>query len=591
MQRSRRAGRRTSVAALTGVAALGLASVAGASAASAATPSATAASATAASTVTVSVPAPTSVVSSSTGSDAAIGNVTITPAATTTVANDVVCLVLPAGDNFDTASGVPTVSQTNGAATTGVSSTPVVTAGSLALGSTTGDPGASSTQGNVLSFAVTGQATSSIPVFVLANLHVDGVGSSPGAVTASVGTASSALGCASVSSSSLLGSGVVYEVASSNGAIYGETPAATAAAEFDAALVTGSGSSTTCSDHGNAVVATSADPYDALSAAFLEAQLGTGVLITAPTHLDASTLAALRLGGVQRVYVVGGLLAVSQADIDALKSTPAYDCGGTSPTGKDIVVYSGISGQTADDTAAAIDSYITGTGTGALPSISGAYSTESTYNQTTGNETASAPTGTQKTAIVVADTDFQDATAAAGMAYEYKLPVILTPGDALGPQATSELTKLGITQVIALGGQLALQPQVVDSIEALNVGGKPISVLRIAGADGTESAADLALFEGQRLGWHDSTVLVAQGAYWSDALGSAALAGKSSESLLLTEGPKAGVGQYTAAVLKVAGTSPDGLGSGVTTSIQVLGGPLAVPQAQVTQMQQALAGS
>ena len=582
MQRTRRAGRHGSVAALAGVAALGLAAVAGEGVASAATTATT-------STVTVSVPAPPTVVSSSTGSDAAIGDVTITPAAVTTIASDYVCVSLPAGDNFDTASGVPTVSQTNGAATTGVSSTPVVTAGSLALGSTTGDPGASPTQGNVLSFAVNGQATSSIPTFVLANLHVDGVGASAGAVTESVATASSALGCSSVSASSVLGSGTIYEIASSNSAIYGQTPAATAAAEFDAALVSGSGSSATCSDHGNAVVATSADPYDALSAAFLESQLGTGVLITAPTQLDASTLAALKLGGVQRVYVVGGLLAVSQADIDALKSTPAYDCGGTTATGKDIVVYSGISGQTADDTAAAIDSYITGTGTGALPSISGAYSTESAYNQTTGNETTAAPSGTQKTAIVVADTDFQDATAAAGMAYEYKLPVILTPGDALGPQATSELTKLGITQVVALGGQLALQPQVVNSIEALNIGGKPISVLRIAGADGTQSAADLALFEGQRLGWHDSTVLVAQGAYWSDALGSAALAGKSSESLLLTEGPKAGVGQYTDAVLKVAGTSPDGLGSGVTTSIQVLGGPLAVPQTQVTEMQQALA--
>ncbi|MHB1599229.1 MAG: cell wall-binding repeat-containing protein [Acidimicrobiales bacterium] len=583
MVRTRAAWQRNTGAVLAGVVALGLASVAGVGVAGVGV------AAAATSTVTVTAATPLTVVSSATGSDAAIGDVTLTPAATSTIANDYVCVSLPAGDNFDTASGMPTVSQTNGAATTGVSSAPVVTAASLALGSQAGDTGASATQGNILSFQVAGEASSSIPTFVLANLHVDGVGASAGAVSATVGTATSALGCATASSVTALGSGTVYEVATSNGAIYGQSPAATAAAEFDAALVSGSGASTTCSDHGNAVVATSADPYDALSAAYLESQLGTGVLITAPTSLDSSTLAALKLGGVQRVYVVGGLLAVSQADINALKSTPAYDCGGTTPTGKDITVYSGISGQTADDTAAAIDSYITGSGTGALPSVAGAYSTESTYNQTTGNETTTAPSGTQKTAIVVADRDFQDATAAAGMAYEYKLPVILTPGNALGPQATSELTKLGITQVVALGGQLALQPQVVSSIEALNVGGKPISVLRIAGADGTESAADLALFEGQRLGWHDSTVLVAQGAYWSDALGSAALAGKSSESLLLTEGPKAGVGQYTAAVLKTAGTSPGGLGAGVTTSIQVLGGPLAIPQAQVTQMQQALA--
>ena len=540
-------------------------------------------------TATVSTTSPITVVPTS-SNGVAIGDITITPSTNSAIGSTFVCVTLPSGDNFDAVNGLPSVSQTNGAATTGNSTTPVVSASSVALSATAGDPNSSKVQGNVLSFQVSGTSTAAIPTFVLAGLHADGVGATPGTVTASVGTAASAADCVTASLVTTLGSGVVFEVGSgSTGAIYGQSPNATAAAEFEAAFVKGSGSSATCTNNGNAIIATDADPYDALAAAYLEAQLGTGVLITAPTTTSPSTLEALKLAGVQRVYIVGGPLAVSASDIATLKSTPAYACGGATTTGAKLTVYNAIYGQSADQTAAAIDNYITGNGAGALPSITSAYSAESTYNQTSGNETTTAPSGTQTTAIVVADTDYQDATAAAGLAYHYKLPVILTPGNALSTQATSELTKLGITQVLALGGQLALSPEVVTSIEALNVNGKPISVLRIAGQDYTQSAADIAHFAGSVLGWKNATLLVAQGAYWSDSLGAAALSGRNEEALLLTEGPTKGVGAYTTAALKLAGTAPGGLGGGVTSSIQVLGGPLAVPQTQISTMDSALA--
>ena len=122
-------------------------------------------------------------------------------------------------------------------------------------------------------------------------------------------------------------------------------------------------------------------------------------------------------------------------------------------------------------------------------------------------------------------------------------------------------------------------------------------MLRIAGYDYTQTAADLAQFEAQQLGWTASTVLAAQGQYWSDAIAAAPISGLNEEPLLLTEGPTLGVGQYTMAALKMAGTPPNGLGgtspaaSGttVTTSIQVLGGPDAVTPAEIAQMQAALA--
>ena len=128
----------------------------------------------------------------------------------------------------------------------------------------------------------------------------------------------------------------------------------------------------------------------------------------------------------------------------------------------------------------------------------------------------------------------------------------------------------------------------------MQVNGVAISVVRLAGYDYTQTAADIAMFEGAVLGSTNSTVYAAQGAGtaggWGDALAAAPLSAKNSAAILLTEGPTQGVGSYTNAVLKAAGTPPNGLGGGITSGIQVLGGPFAVPQSQITEMQASLAG-
>ncbi len=538
------------------------------------------------SNVTVQPASPLSVVPTGSG-DAAIGNLTVTaPSISTIPAGDAVCLTLvpPTGSTgtfgFDTINGLPTVTQSNGASNA-----------TLAAGPPAGTPATQTgaVQDATIGFVTLAQSTTNAPSYTVGNLHVEVPTTAVnGSATVNVGYAATVAACSTPTS---LVTGLTAFIVGSapSTAIYGATADATTAAEFDAQFVSTSNATASCTDNGNAVIATNADPYDALSASYLEGLLHTGVLITSPTSPSASMLAALKYAGVQRVYVVGGLLAVSQADITALEATPAYNCGGLTTTGSNIVVYSGISGQTADQTAVAIDNYVTTSLSGNLPTVTAAYGSEATYNQTTGNETTVAPVGSQTTALVVSDTDYQDAATAAGLAWKYHLPVILTTPLSLSSTASGELTKLGITQVIALGGQLALTPSVITSIQAITVNSTPISVLRIAGQDGTQTAADIAMFEGAQLSWPASTVLVAQGAGWSDALGAAAISGSNSEPLLLTEGPVAGVGNYTAAVLKTAGTLPSGLGSGVTAGIQVLGGPLAVPQTQITQLQQDLA--
>ena len=563
--------------------------------------------------VTVTPTTPVTVVPPGTG-DAAIGNLTVTmPSLTAVPANAYVCLTLatpssstPGASGWDTIGGTPTVTQVNASASnetlTSTATAPSGTNGPVTVIAANGSP--------VLSFQLSptglGSGTQNPPVYQLAGLHVD--------VPSTTSPSGNATGSADVSVSygtnpncttgttSLIGGQVAFIVGTPSGAaIYGTSAEGTAAAEFEKAFVSTVGSTASCTNNNVAILATAADPYDALSASYLEGQFHTGVLITPVSvtgAIDPNTLAALKIAGVQRVYVVGGPLAVTPQEISTLQATPAYNCGGLTPTGGDIqVVQAATTGQTALDTAVLIDNYVSGNGQGQLPvSLSSAFSSASTYNQTTGNASTAAPTTANGTALVVSSTDWQDADAIAGIAWQYKLPVILTSATSLSTQAQTELVKLGYDQVIVLGGQLAVTPAVVSAIQGINVVvngvSTPISVLRIAGQTATQTSADIAMFTGKVLSWANQTLYVAQGTTqgtgWGDSLAAAPLSGSSSGSLLLTAGPIQALPSTLTSALTMAGTPPSGLGGGVTTNIQVLGGPLAVTTAQITQMQAAL---
>ena len=535
--------------------------------------------------------------------DQALTSVSITPPNSQLfAAGDYVCVLLssyPSGASLFANSAL-SVTQTSGASPVTVSSTPAPYVGTTA-GATLAT-GVTSGYSVVFGLAsLSGSSGSGSPTFVISGLYGNS-GGNAGTVTATVGLGSTV---AAACSSPAYATATLFTVGTSTAPVYGTTPQATAAAEFEKAFYNsnaGSPSAACTELNGSVVLATSADPYDALAAAYLEAELGTGVLITPPTSLDPSMLSALRLMGVTKVYPVGGPLALSSTILTQLAATPAYNCGGVTATGSNITVEPSIYGATADATAAAIDNYVTPP-SGNIPSINSAFSAASSttggglFNDTTGNSSASGPSSTGgKTAIVVSDTDWHDAETAAAFAYSNDVPIVLTTPTALSTIASTELTSLGVNQVIVLGGQLAVAPAVVTSIQALNGG---ISVLRIAGQDATDTAYQVAKFEGapsgQGLSWTgynspggQSTVLVAQGKYWTDALAAAPLAGKNHEPILLTEGPTQGLGQYLTAALNAAGGGTL-LNSTTVVSIQVLGGPLAVPAAEITAMQAALA--
>jgi putative cell wall-binding protein len=352
--------------------------------------------------------------------------------------------------------------------------------------------------------------------------------------------------------------------------IAGLTPDATVAAEFEAAFPSGVSSAVLATD------APATNGSDALAASYLEGTLHTGLLITPTTSLGADAQLALQLEGVSTVYVVGGPLAITPAVIAQIQALPAYTTGGLVKTGSNIKVVGPIYGANADNTAAAIATYFGSTN--ASLNLSGAY-TAAAYNDTTGSQSAVAPTGSLSTAFVVASSDWQDAMTLAPLAYADRIPVILNGDSAsttLSATAQAALTSLNVKQVIVVGGQLAFQNSVEAAIEALG-----IKVLRIAGIDATDTAGMVATFAtataaNTGLGWTPTSVLASHADYWSDALGAAALGGTNQQPIILVESPLV-IGQYTTALLPTLGA----LGVG---NLTVLGGPLAMPSSTVNSL-------
>jgi putative cell wall-binding protein len=427
--------------------------------------------------------------------------------------------------------------------------------------------------------------------WTISNLSVTTNGASIGAQTVDIAT---------TFPTEVLFSGVmVGTVLGSSTTIFGPNGTAdgTVAAEFENAYPSGNTKVVLATD------AAHTNGSDALAASYLEGMLGTGLLITSPSSLGSDAINAMRIEGVSTVYVVGGPLAISPAVVAQVEALPVYNAGGltlASPSAN-IKVVAQIAGTdgTAEGTAAQIATYF-----GSFNSLtfSGAYTASGigAYNDTTGTGSVVAPTGAVPTAIVVASSDWQDAVTIAPEAFRMRVPVILagpSSSTTLGTDASAALTSLHVKQVILVGGQLAVQNSVEAQIAALNSG---ISVLRIAGIDATDTAAQIANFAlstagaGTGLGYalgagansvNGSNVIVSHGDYWTDALGAAALGGDANptsfgfEPILVTESPTV-VGPYTGVELAKLGA----LASNAATGLTVLGGPLAMPASTVNQL-------
>ena len=302
--------------------------------------------------------------------------------------------------------------------------------------------------------------------------------------------------------------------AKSNGAIYGSTSEQTAVAALEYQRPVTPGGQCLPNDQtprpakysvGSTVVLTvdSNDGFDSLAASYLAGFYDTGVLLTegagdateadggSNTTVDPYTLGAIQAEGVTSVLIAGGPNAVSAQDMTQLENTPSYYCGGATERlnangGVQDLQVQRIWGQTADATAAAVATYVDSGAVGQL-NISGAFGQ---YNDTTGSSSAASPNLALRTAILATDLDSQDAESASALSYFEGIPLLLTPQASLGSSAETALLDLGIQQVIEPGGPLAISDAVNASLES-----QGISVLRVAGQDGSDTSVQLADFE------------------------------------------------------------------------------------------------
>lgn len=140
----------------------------------------------------------------------------------------------------------------------------------------------------------------------------------------------------------------------------------------------------------------------------------------------------------------------------------------------------------------------------------------------------------QSERVVLARGDtFPDSLAGAYLAGVLNAPVLLTPPDALDDSVLSTLDELAATEVVALGGPVAIDPAVTAQVEDAGY-----DVSRIEGDDRFDTAARIATFGGAgEVGelQGDRTAFVATGLNFADALAAGAIAANARLPLLLTE--------------------------------------------------------
>ncbi|HEX3794863.1 MAG TPA: cell wall-binding repeat-containing protein [Acidimicrobiales bacterium] len=491
---------------------------------------------------------------------------------------EVVAVELAPGNSFDPATAslpIVTVSAGSGATANDVQVFP-----------------ATASAGGFLTFNVTAPSTTAPATYTLSNLHVDSQ-STPGPVTF---TASDGIAAVPASVTTLNTAGLAAFTVLGSTRTSGTDADATAIDEFQAAYPAG---------NNVAVLADDANYPDALSASYLAGELNTGILLTPTAALSTETANAIRLNGVDTVYIVGGVQSVSAAVASTLAATTATADGGAALTPAAKINVITIAGATEYDTSSMIAQYFqkanvgTGTFNGAF---GGKYDDVTADSAAAGAYSATGPvSGSGKTAILATGAGFEDATASSVIGFSSHFPVILTTGNALSAQAASALSAESITQVIVAGG-----PASVSDVVTGTLIGEGISVLRVAGNDYTDTAQELAQFElnslsttgtspqPEGLGWDVASgnqVTLAVGDGYQDALAGAPFAGRGGpnetghpQPILLTFDPNT-LGTFLSGFLAKAGSTA-GLFGGDTHShvytINVAGGPLSVSQATVT---------
>lgn len=262
---------------------------------------------------------------------------------------------------------------------------------------------------------------------------------------------------------------------------------------------------------------------DALAANYLAGDLRAPILLTTRDTTPAATLSALRAMGVDDVTIVGGTARVSAAQQRSLDASFG----------------------TVDRVAGA-DRYATARAVAAAP---GADNVQ------------------EGTAILATGTMFADALVSGPISYAEQFPILLAEPGGLSAATRASLEALDISRVVIAGGTSAVSAAVETGLAGMG-----IDVVRLGGADRRATAALMADFARDELGFDPTLVNLARGDVPADALSGGPHAGEERGVILLTEG-STGLGSATAAYL---GDQSVSLRSG-----HVFGGTAAVSSAVV----------
>ncbi|MCE5204174.1 MAG: cell wall-binding repeat-containing protein [Actinomycetia bacterium] len=143
-------------------------------------------------------------------------------------------------------------------------------------------------------------------------------------------------------------------------------------------------------------------------------------------------------------------------------------------------------------------------------------------------------TGSAEAVIIASGADWPDALGASALAGVMEAPILLSRPNELPPDVAREIVRLGASEAIVVGGAAAVSTAVVEAVDAL----QDVSVRRVAGDNRYATSAALA-DEAVRLAAAPAagtTVFVATGDDFPDALAASPTAAAATRPILLTDG-------------------------------------------------------
>lgn len=277
---------------------------------------------------------------------------------------------------------------------------------------------------------------------------------------------------------------------------------------------------------GVALLANGTDFPDALAASALSRPTIAPILLTTTDAVPASTVEALENLGVQRVVILGGTEAVSQAVEDNLNNDYT------------VVRHAG---DTRFETAVEVAQAIVASPNASIGTMDG-----------------------RRTAIIVNGLAFPDAVSAGPLAAGQSdpFPILLTSRDSIHPTTDAALTDLDIGHVVIVGGTAVVSAEVEQTLE-----GRGVAVTRLGGQNRSETATLVADHAALALGFDASVVNLARGDFFADALAAGPMAGRNQSPILLAATPDV-LGEVNRAWL--------GGKCAEVTAIRALGGPAAI---------------